>query len=282
MLSDKRTPRLQTFALVLLSPPNPFRVKNCFILGSGRSGTSMVAGCLAKAGYYMGAELYAPNSGNPKGLFEDREINAINEALLRTVTPLRIPLLGRWLHPDRPGRWQRWLARVPEGLELSMTPRLERRIRRQVGHEPYCFKDPRFSYTLPAWQPNLRNEVYVCVFRHPASTIESIVKESRRAPHLVGLVLSRDHAADVWRSMYRRIIKMAEGDARFLFVHFNQVLEGSGLEAIRKHTGAQVDPAFPEPQLRRSAGTDEVTPDLVYLYQQLCGLSGFEKGSHGA
>ena len=45
--------------------------RNCLILGSGRSGTSMAAGILARAGYFMGAELWPADIGNPKGYFED-------------------------------------------------------------------------------------------------------------------------------------------------------------------------------------------------------------------
>jgi len=57
-------------------------MKNCIILGSGRSGTSMLAGCLAKSGYFMGDNLYPAREANPKGFFEDPEINAINEMLI--------------------------------------------------------------------------------------------------------------------------------------------------------------------------------------------------------
>jgi len=44
-------------------------MKNCIILGSGRSGTSMVAGTLAKSGYFMGDNLYPARESNPKGFF---------------------------------------------------------------------------------------------------------------------------------------------------------------------------------------------------------------------
>ena len=56
--------------------------RNCLILGSGRSGTSMAAGILARAGYFMGAELWPADIGNPKGYFEDREVNKINDELI--------------------------------------------------------------------------------------------------------------------------------------------------------------------------------------------------------
>ena len=42
----------------------------------------MVAGSLAKAGYFMGSSLIPARSANPKGFFEDVEVNMINESLL--------------------------------------------------------------------------------------------------------------------------------------------------------------------------------------------------------
>jgi Uncharacterized protein conserved in bacteria len=63
------------------------RMRNCLILGSGRSGTSMVAGTLASAGYFIGDNLYPRLASNPKGFFEDPEINAINEDLLARILP---------------------------------------------------------------------------------------------------------------------------------------------------------------------------------------------------
>ncbi len=65
------------------------REHNCLILGSGRSGASMVAGSLSQSGYFMGDNQFGSKQGNPKGLFEDEEIDGINEALLSQVVPKR-------------------------------------------------------------------------------------------------------------------------------------------------------------------------------------------------
>ncbi len=61
----------------------------CLILGAGRSGTSMVAGSLSQSGYFMGDNQIGSEQGNPKGLFEDEEIDGINAALLSLVVPKR-------------------------------------------------------------------------------------------------------------------------------------------------------------------------------------------------
>ncbi len=143
---------------------------NILILGSGRSGTSMVAGTLAKAHYYMGSRFVPPRDSNPKGFFEDHEINDINEAILKRVVPHRPRYIGRILFRKRLGYMQKWLARVPLHANIPSWPGIEQRIRRAVQSEPFCFKDPRFSYTLPVWRPFLRHTRFICVFRHPAST----------------------------------------------------------------------------------------------------------------
>src|ERR1700726_1587163 len=73
-------------------------MRNCIILGCGRSGTSLASGLLAGSGYFMGDHLYPPSEGNPKGYFEDQDVNAINEDLLEPVIPARpAGRIGRFL-----------------------------------------------------------------------------------------------------------------------------------------------------------------------------------------
>jgi hypothetical protein len=50
---------------------------NLIVLGSGRSGTSMATGLFSQAGYFMGDNLYKPTVANPKGFFENEDINSI-------------------------------------------------------------------------------------------------------------------------------------------------------------------------------------------------------------
>src|SRR5262249_31431903 len=103
-------------------------MRNCLILGSGRSGTSMLAGTLGQAGYYRGEHLVPADEANPKGYFEDDEINAINEELLYPVTPGA--LQGRY-------GW-RWFASIPLGTPLSASPALARRMQDQTSRTPFC------------------------------------------------------------------------------------------------------------------------------------------------
>ena len=237
----------------------------------------MVAGCLAKAGYFMGDRLYPPRESNPKGFFEDPEINGINEELLAQVTPRRPPLLGRWSFKDRPTYGQRWLARVELGVEMPVPFRIQQRIQHVTKREPFCFKDPRFSYTLPAWRPFLRNTVFICVFRDPASTVASILKECATARYLRNFRITRDQAIQVWILMYEHILEKHMHLGEWLFLHYNQVFTREGLDRLESFTEASVDRSFPDPTLRRSFSNDPVPEEAVRIYKKLCKLAGYSE-----
>ena len=115
------------------------------ILGMHRSGTSAVAGFLAKAGFFAGdeADLLAAAEDNPKGFFERTDVNALNDGLLAELD-------GAW---DRPPRRelvlehaQEWRPRVDELLgDLSSG----------AAGRLLVLKDPRISLLLPVWLPAL-------------------------------------------------------------------------------------------------------------------------------
>lgn len=126
-------------------------MRNCLILGSGRSGTSMLAGCLSSAGYFMGDNLMPPNEQNPKGYFESFGIEAINEDLLEQVCPRRPKVwVGRTLFQQRLRRRKRWLAILPTPPQFRVGTDLAQRTGVPTATGPFCFKARRFCYTLPA------------------------------------------------------------------------------------------------------------------------------------
>ncbi len=256
---------------------------SCLILGSGRSGTSLAAGSLAKAGYFMGERFYRPRWSNPKGFFEDVEVNAVNEAILEPVTPWTPPRfrprrLYRWVKraiaPSHPGHGERWLARLPLGVTLTASPEVEARIRALVSRAPFCFKDPRFCYTLPVWQPWLGDTRFVCVFRDPTVSAASMRRELQTVPKLAGLKLTYADCLEIWRLMYTHILETHSRQGHWLFLSYEQMLAGSGLERLATFLDVTPDRAFPDPALRRTL-PDETMPAAVRaVYTQLCRRAG--------
>lgn len=259
-------------------------MKNIIVLGSGRSGTSMVTGTLAQAGYYMGDHFWEPRDSNPKGFFETDEINTINEDILDPFVPPRLNLFGKTFFRNRPRKRDRWLAYIPLSVNLKSSPNIDQQIQQMTQSQPYCFKDPRFSYTLPVWKPYLQNEVYICVFRDPASTASSILKECQQTPKLrdpkKGVKISWKQALKIWNSMYSHILQNyynSEEQHKWLFIHYNQAVTEQGLKTLEEFTGAAVDYSFPEAAIRRSFSSKAVSKSAIQIYQKLCQLAKYQE-----
>ena len=235
----------------------------------------MVAGSLSSCGYYMGTQLVQPNPSNPKGFFEDREINSINEDLLDLIVLKRPPILGRWFFQDRPRRGAYWLATIPAGVKIVCPPEIAQRISACVSRAPFCFKDPRFSYTLPAWRPFLDNTVFLCVFREPAVTAASILKESKEPKYQKKVSLKFGHAIRLWTILYRQIFEIHRHTGQWLFLHYDQILQGNGINRLEEFLETQVDRNFPSAKLKRSTSNEVVATEAQELYEALCKLAGY-------
>lgn len=251
-------------------------MKNCLILGSGRTGTSMLAGCLANAGYFMGENLYPGRDTNPKGFYEAPEINGINEAILEQITPNKPPFIGRFFFKERFSYGQRWLARVALNTKIPTTEGINRRIERLVETRPFCFKDPRFSYTLPVWRPYLADTRFLCVFRSPAVTAASIIKECQTAKYLKGLRINYEDALAVWILMYRHILELHCTQGEWLFIHYDQILNGDAGEKVSAFLEADFDYSFPEVKYKRTRDKTRITAEAKSVYDKLCEMADFD------
>ena len=253
--------------------------RSCFILGAGRSGTSLTAGMLAEAGYFMGEQLYPADEGNPRGYFEDPVINGINEGLLAQLLPAPRPTLNdKLLRRPRPrAQWDRWLAELPPDEAIPCTPRFAERIQPQVLRRPFCFKDPRFCYTLGVWRRFAPDAATLCVFRNPDTTAASMVKQAERYARLPGgKPVDHQQALRIWRSMYGYALDVhypSGGD--WLFVHYEQLLAGTAYDAIERLLDTRVDREFADTGLRRSTAPSAADSEVAQLYRRLCEYAGF-------
>ena len=236
--------------------------RDCVVVGCGRSGTSLAAGLLARAGYCVGRRLLEPDPGNPRGHFEDREVNRLNEELLAPYAA----------HAARAGysrplrRGERWLAALPPDVAVGPRPELRDPIAAAVPASPFCLKDPRFCYTLAAWRGALGDPLYTCVFRHPLATARSIARDVRYGDLVVDLAA----ALAVWRSTYAQVLGRHARQGDWLFVHYDQLLDGSGVRRLGERLGLALDPAFAERSLSRSSAEGAVPAALAAVYADLC------------
>ncbi|MEX1136279.1 MAG: sulfotransferase [Balneolales bacterium] len=246
-----------------------------FILGVGRSGTSLLAGLFRKTGLYMGSSSYLNSNANPRGYYEDREVNSINEDLIqKALTERKDKQTSCNFSCDFPSTGQRWLARLQQSSTLQISQHINERIDRLYSQGPSCFKDPRFNYTLQAWlTPNINSEMnnsaFLCVFRNPSKTITSILKEVNTASYLQNFSMNAEQAYDCWELQYRNILNNLSSSGRWLFIEYEDLLEHAALDRIEAFTGHKVDRSLPERSLNRSIDALPAPQQAVALYDAL-------------
>ncbi len=265
--SSSAFPTRQNAAVALPSPSQP-PSHRLFILGAGRSGTSLVAGLFRHHDLFMGDALHRPREANPLGFFEDREINAINEALLQPHVP------------DVFADGQRWLATLADDRAVRSSPGLDRRIRNLYARGAFCFKDPRFCYTLAAWRDLLTSDEqqvarYICVFRDPSAVLASTSAELTTAPYLRGLQVSAVELEANWLALYRSVLNQHVSHGRWLFVPHESLFgaDRRGLDRLEAFTGLELDRSFVQPHLHRQRGGEPVSAACRELYDHLLQLS---------
>ena len=246
---------------------------NCLILGCGRSGTSLAAGLLSRAGYFFGSNPIEARDANPRGFFEDHLINYVNERIM--LERVRYSRLPPWLVrssgrvPFRPA--QLWLTVLEEPVAWQPEKRTEWMMRDLVSHVPYAYKDPRFSYTLNAWRPYLNDCRLICVFRDPSVAAASIAKEVATEPFYQNLGIGTEYALRVWAAMYRQILDFhCTDDTEWLFIEYDDLIKGSAFEPISRFLGAEVDSGFLDQRLNRTQpARNAVDSQIKDLYRRL-------------
>ena len=237
----------------------------------------MAAGMLARCGYHCGGYLIKARASNPKGFFEDVGINRLNEALLAQHLPARPRFVGRWLFRDKPRRaaLDRWTATLPLDAAFTVSEQQRAAMREYVTKQPFCYKDPRFSFTLPAWREELGDIVHLCIFREPGRTATSILKEVNDNPEVYrGFRLSRAAAFANYVSVYRHILERHASQGEWLFVHYDQLLDGSALERLGTALDCTPDGSFADASFRRSEPMPDIPREAQELYGELCRRAG--------
>jgi len=243
---------------------------NILILGSGRSGTSMVAALFRNSGIYQGEALLPATDSNKYGYFECKYINRINDRLIERMLQwwkgnrrLR-PYLSPVAHRDPRCYWTAAPRRLrfiePLGWEWKqMRPFTER--------QPFCYKDPRFNLTLPIWHHYVPGAVrQIVVFREPHKTVDSMLRD--RQMYDPPLAFDARWGYLSWYRNYRRLLRELSRDGQWLFVHYRQVLSGEAMPAIEAFAGTRVDASLIDPGISK---TQTVEPDRSTRGARRCG-----------
>ena len=240
----------------------------------------MIGGILSDSGYYMGDNLYPARDSNPKGFFENQQINGINEDILRYYDS-KLDRFKYFFTRKRtihaPGYGQRWLMSIDGKDAVSYdNAHIIQRIDAAVNLEgAFAYKDPRFSYTLPVWEKRLSSDVgYVVVFREPGTTAYSIIKECSDVDYLRNLSINDVLAYQVWFNIYTHVLQhYRRNPDRFFFINYDQVLDNKSIERLEDFLGADIKTDFVERRFMRSKAIGDPPDNVKQLYAELCNLS---------
>jgi len=140
------------------------------VLGMHRSGTSAATRALEAMGATFGDRLMPPQPDNPKGFFEDLDINAINVEIMRSVGVEWDAL------PSAD------LSRLPLTHLKNLQDRAFELLRCKCAAGIFALKDPRMARLLRFWKPLFdrldARVVYIIVYRHPISVMRSLERRN--------------------------------------------------------------------------------------------------------
>ena len=183
----------------------------------------MVARVLKDCGLYLGEEheLIDANDHNRSGYWEHRAFVALNDEILAAAG-------GGW---DLPPAFD-------QGWEASATIRplaaaAERLADGFDGHEPWGWKDPRTTLTLPLWLRTLPGLRIVVCARHPLEVADSL---AGRAPCSIAFALG------LWHEYNRAALELAPASARIV-THYDRWFENPREELDRVVAAVGLEPS---------------------------------------
>jgi hypothetical protein len=220
------------------------------ITGMHRSGTSLLASFLERAGLDLGTDFFPADPRNPRGYFEDRELLELQTAMLHSCCAA-----------GEVG-WLDWGWTESERLDRSGLPAFHCRAAalvaaHAVAGRVWGFKDPRASLLLDLWDALLAEPCYVFVYRSPWEVMRSVA----RLP--VPLFAARpDIGLRTWAFYNRHLLAFRRAHReRSLLLPIEALLADPDavLESVRTKLGI----ALPERGRGRVALGAVVDPDLL-------------------
>ncbi len=217
--------------MLLREPQITMKIKNnklIVVLGMHRSGTSTITRGLQAMGVGLGDRLMPPFEGNnPKGFWEDIDLNTLNIEMLSAID-------NDWCH----------LAGI-DSIDIDILRkegyflRAAELLRQKVSNVPvFGFKDPRVAKLLPFWKEvfsHCQFDVsYVMAVRHPLSVVKSLAKRD-------GIEAGQSYL--LWLVHVITSLTGSAGNKRVL-VDYDRLMQSPDheLNRIAKHLNLKIDP----------------------------------------
>ncbi len=200
-------------------------------------------------GAYFGPEGVSEGytSANPKGYWERRDVNRLNESLLEY----------------NGCTWNR-LDAWPENALPALVPQQEKTIRNLLlnmdAHRPWVMKDPRLCLTLPYWMPFLEVPVAVMVYRNPLEIAHSLVQRDNMPP-AVAIALWEYHVVNMLNAtlniprIFVRHAPALQSPVRFVKALYETLEEQLDVRGLRLPSDREIR-AFVDKKLHRSRASE--------------------------
>ena len=219
------------------------------IVGMHRSGTSLLTQMLSDCGMYLGAEgriAAAGKDDNPTGYWEHDDFRRINERILERFG-------GTWKTP--PDMASGWVA--DERLD-DLRGAAAEILAGFDGREPWGWKDPRSSLTIPFWRKVAGELSFVVAFRDPRHVATSLQARVDQGHPRAKYGVLYDDALELWSEYYRRISLALGEDHGWPVVNYDCLVRAPAdeLRRVCETLGLRV-----HEQLLRRAAT-RVRPEL--------------------
>jgi GT2 family glycosyltransferase/cytochrome c-type biogenesis protein CcmH/NrfG len=218
------------------------------IAGMHRSGTSMVTRILNQCGLYLGPQekIMPPGFDNPEGFWENIDFVAINDKILAFLN-------GAWDYPPKVD------DKIWKGPELEKFRNEARRLIDEFkGREPWGWKDPRNSLTLPFWKQIISDLKTLIIVRNPLDVALSIHKRNHNSI-IFGL--------NLWFEYNKKLLEYTEPEER-LIVEYEAFFENPEKELERILRWLNWD--VPHSVVRQACGS--VKPSLRHNRSNLSDL----------
>ncbi len=231
-------------------------MNNIIILTHGWAGSSVFAGLLGRAGFWLGESTARKHDYDT---FENHELVRLNERWLATMAPDL-----RYEQQQFDAATLARFSPLPAGDERNQALAF---VRHCNMHEPWVWKDPRLTWTLRVWAPllDLSNVSFLLLTREP--TQAWISANLRR--HIQSWHFRRDYGESITQANLAYVASIARPH---LALNFEELLlqPESTLARMNRVFGTQLELAdlqavCKEPLYRRTRGwVDGVKAALIY------------------